>query len=99
MSIRIRFVDSVTVALCAARSMPKPGDIYLDDGAHHALAEKFAADFQSEGYNTAPHYPDETIVREREESNNPNRDWWDKTYGGDTGNPTKDAGRGVDEGD
>ena len=80
MSIRIRTVDGITVALCAARSVEKRGDVYLDDNQHHALAEKFAADFQSEGYNTAPHYPDESAVREREESNNSARDWWDKEY-------------------
>lgn len=80
MSIRIRHVDGLLVALCAARSVEKAGDVYLDDSQHHALAEKFAADFQSEGYNTAPHYPDETERREREESNNPNRTAWDALY-------------------
>ena len=80
MSIRIRRVGMVTVALCAARSIGKPGDIHLDDAAHHALAEKFAADFQSEGYNTQPHYENETTLREQEESNNPMREWWDSVY-------------------
>jgi hypothetical protein len=58
----------------------KPGDVYLDDSQHHALAEKFAADFQSEGYNTHPFYEAETVIREQEESNNPNREWWDSVY-------------------
>jgi len=81
MAIRLRHVDGLTVALCAARSVEHAGDVYIDDNQHHALAEKFMADFQSEGYNTVPHYPDETAMREREESNNPARVWWDVTYG------------------
>jgi hypothetical protein len=85
-SIRIRVVDGVMVALCAARSVEKLGDIYLDDAAHHALAEKFAADFQSEGYNTHPYDAHATAIREREESNNPNRDWWDTQYAHEAGN-------------
>jgi hypothetical protein len=81
MSIRIRLVRGQWVALCAARSMPKDGDIYLDDGAHHALAEKFRADFQSEGYpEIHPYDPDQTRLRDQEESNNPNREWWDREY-------------------
>ena len=81
MAIRLRRVDDLTVALCAARSVEKPGDVYLDDNQHHALTEKFAADFQSEGFNTHPFYPDETTKRELEESNNPARAWWDFTCG------------------
>lgn len=49
MSIRIRVVDGVTVALCAARSVPQAGDVYLDDAQHEALASKFAEDFAHEG--------------------------------------------------
>lgn len=87
MSIRIRVVDGVTVALCAARSVPKDGDIYLDDAAHEALAGKFATDFASEGRmfpwanpRLFPLADPHAALREREESNNPNREWWDKTY-------------------
>lgn len=80
MAIRIRKVGSIMVALCAARSVEKPGDVYLDDEQHHALAEKFAEDFQSEGYNISPYYQNEAAVRAAEESNNPNRTWWDKQY-------------------
>jgi len=128
-SIRLRVIDGVTVALCAARSIPKAGDVYLDDAQHAALASKFAADFASEGrmvraehmrvlrrsfdhalitevqtYNGIPAYactasqlalreaiavvldvqpdPDDHVaLRAREESDNPNRTWWDKTYG------------------
>lgn len=80
MSIRIRIVDGVMVALCAARSVPKPGDVYLDDAAHHALASKFTEDFTSEGGLIAVNL-EESALRACEESNNANREWWDKTYG------------------
>lgn len=49
MSIRIRKIEGKLVALCAAKSEPKEGDIYLDDNAHHALYKKFYKDFESEG--------------------------------------------------
>ncbi len=81
MSIRIRVVDGVMVALCAARSVEKPGDLYLGDAEHHALAEKFMEDFQSEGYDTKPFDSHAVTLRSQEESNNPNREWWDQTYG------------------
>ena len=35
MSIRIRIVDGVWVALCAAKTKAEPGDTYLDDYIHH----------------------------------------------------------------
>lgn len=80
MSIRIRLVDGIVVALCAARSMEKPGDLYLDDTAHHALAQKFARDWDmSDMIETAS-----ATRAGQEESNNPNRVWWDKQYGGPT---------------
>jgi hypothetical protein len=50
MSIRIREVEGETVALCAAKTKTKEGDIYLNDGAHHALMTKFTADLASEGW-------------------------------------------------
>jgi len=80
MSIRIRVVDGVLVALCAARSMPKEGDIYLDDAAHGALSDKFAEDFGTEGHDTRSLYPEQAAARAKEESNNPNRVWWDSVY-------------------
>lgn len=49
MAIRIRTINNCTIALCAAETDPKPGDIYLDDATHHALSTKFGLDFQSEG--------------------------------------------------
>jgi hypothetical protein len=54
MAIRIRVVDGVTVALCAVESDKMEGDIYLDDGAHHALSSKFGLDFHSMGYLADP---------------------------------------------
>ena len=44
-SIRIRVVDGVTIAVCAVETDPQPGDIYLDDAVHEALADKFASDW------------------------------------------------------
>lgn len=88
MSIRIRIVDGTTIAVCAARSVAKEGDIYLDDAAHHALTIKFGLDFDSMFHvkGTAPligphSYADERRFMEQEESNNENRKWWDETYG------------------
>ena len=49
MAIRIREIEGHTVALCAAKTKAKEGDIYLDDGAHHALSTKFGVDWVSEG--------------------------------------------------
>jgi len=48
MAIRIRIVNSETIAVCAAKTEVKEGDVYLDDNQHHALAEKFLRDFDSE---------------------------------------------------
>jgi hypothetical protein len=45
-SIRIRFRQGQTIALCAAETDAEPGDIYLDDACHYALAAKFAQDWQ-----------------------------------------------------
>lgn len=50
MAIRIRKVDGITVALCAAATEPAEGDIYLDDSAHEALSDKFAVDFKHMGW-------------------------------------------------
>lgn len=53
MAIRIRKIDGGVVALCAAETKAKKGDIYLDDNVHHALATKFAIDWDGEGLVTA----------------------------------------------
>ena len=87
MSIRLRIVNGRYLALCAARSVEKLGDIYLDDNWHSALAEKFSRDwddlFQKGGVYTTQ-FEDGTVdLIEQEESNNSNRSWWDCTYGTD----------------
>jgi hypothetical protein len=46
MAIRIRVVNGVTVALCAVEADPMPGDVYLDDAQHYALAAKFSRDWR-----------------------------------------------------
>lgn len=51
MAIRIRKLPAGTVALCAAETDSEPGDLYLDDGQHYALAAKFALDWQGETVN------------------------------------------------
>ncbi len=79
MSIRIRRIDGLTIAICAARSIFKPGDIYLDDAAHYALYVKFASDFASEGVSEQP--SPELAVMEQEESDNENRSAWDLLFG------------------
>lgn len=80
MSIRLRTLAGVRVALCAARSIPMPGDLHLDDADHHALAEKFAEDFTSEGTCVRSVDPVAAALRAREEDNNSNRDWWNGVY-------------------
>lgn len=50
MAIRIRRIKDKIVALCAAETDPKIDDLYyLDDNVHHALSEKFTADFKKMG--------------------------------------------------
>ncbi len=50
MAIRIRRVNGYTIALCAAETKPTEGDLYLDDGIHHALSTKFGLDWKEEGF-------------------------------------------------
>ena len=50
MAIRIRKRDKGYVALCAAKYKAKRGDLYLNDGMHEALSNKFDADFRSMGF-------------------------------------------------
>lgn len=54
MAIRLRTVNGLRVALCAVETDTKPGDVYLDDGDHYALAAKFARD-----WSTGWTYPEE----------------------------------------
>ena len=51
MAIRLRTVDDVRVALCAAETDAVPGDVYLDDCDHHALSAKFAQDWAGQRVN------------------------------------------------
>lgn len=53
MAIRIRKRAGITVALCAAKTKAKKGDVYLHDGIHHALTTKFSVDFMEEGFMNA----------------------------------------------
>lgn len=88
MSIRLRHVDGVgLIAICAARSVPKEGDVYLDDAAHHALSLKFLDDWKIYGderdMRPEPGIEDRRpmlAAMDAEESNNPNRDEWDRVY-------------------
>ncbi|MEE9510461.1 MAG: hypothetical protein V3V81_08205 [Candidatus Bathyarchaeia archaeon] len=50
MAIRVREVNGHLVALCAAETKPEPGDLYLDDTVHHALNDKFYADYLKMGF-------------------------------------------------
>lgn len=82
MAIRLRIVQGKWLAICAARSVAKEGDVYLDDPQHHALFSKCARDdFEMYGIEL-PYFNENLDLVEQEESNNPNRIWWDETYGG-----------------
>lgn len=61
MAIRIRTVNGHTIALCAACTQPKEGDLYLDDTIHHALSTKFGLDWYEEGFIGNP-LADEELV-------------------------------------
>jgi len=51
MAIRIRLnKKNHYVALCAAETKPKSGDLYIDDAMHEALADKFEKDWASMGF-------------------------------------------------
>lgn len=47
-SIRIRTVNGVRIALCAAETDAASGDLYLDDADHYALSAKYAHDYQGQ---------------------------------------------------
>lgn len=85
MAIRIRNIDGKTIAICAARSIAKEGDLYLDDDIHHALAIKFFDDYSSSGFIKQKFIHsekyEEELLMEQEESNNENRIWWDSFFG------------------
>ena len=57
MAIRIRFnEDGGYVALCAVESKAERGDVYLNDGMHTALSEKFTEDFKKMGFLNTKFY-------------------------------------------
>lgn len=62
MAIRIRTVNGHTIALCAACTKPKEGDLYLDDSVHHALSTKFGLDWCEEGRTGDPCADEELVV-------------------------------------
>lgn len=81
MAIRLRRTNAGLVALCAARTIPKDGDIYLDGNAHHALYVKFDLDFASEGLLKSIYADsEEAKAMEVEESNNVAREEWDRCF-------------------
>ncbi len=45
MAIRLRTVSGTKVALCAAKTFAEEGDIYLDDGWHYAISQKYWQDY------------------------------------------------------
>ena len=45
MAIRLRTINGIRIALCAAETDPMPGDTYLDDADHYALSAKYADDW------------------------------------------------------
>lgn len=81
MSIRLRIIEGRMVALCAARSVPADGDIYLDDAVHYALSQKFMADLDELAGGTLGADPEYARRMESGESNNPARDQWESDYG------------------
>ncbi len=46
MAIRVRRVNGVIIAVCAAETDEVAGDLYLDDAVHYALSMKFGRDYQ-----------------------------------------------------
>ena len=47
--MRIRMIKGKTVALCAAKTEARSGDLYIDDVMDHAIRRKLQADFIREG--------------------------------------------------
>lgn len=49
MAMRVREIKGKLVALCAAKTEAREGDLYLDDSVDHAIRRKLQADFIREG--------------------------------------------------
>ncbi len=84
MAIRIRTVGGTRVALCAAETDSEPGDTYLDDGDHYALAAKFCLDWQSQLVNWE--YPGEWAAMETQKLRDAEEELgrWQAQQGGST---------------
>lgn len=67
MAIRLRTVEGIRVALCAAETVPQSDDIYLDDADHYALAAKFSKDWA--GQIAGWEYPEEWAAMKTQEAN------------------------------
>ena len=67
MAIRIRVVNNETVAICAARSVKKKGDIYLNDNKHHYLSAYYTHLLEAEtGVQLAEHNQEDADKAERD---------------------------------
>ncbi len=62
MAIRLRVVDGLMIACCAAETDQEPGDVYLDDEQHYALAAKFSRDWRGRGFDVV--YDDHDAANE-----------------------------------
>ncbi len=62
MAIRLRRVEGTLIVICAAKSRPKDGDIYLNDEAGDKLAENEYDDLNwwERAYNMKNHTVDAT---------------------------------------
>ena len=49
MAMRLRQIEGVWVAVCAAKTRARPGDVYIDDAQDHAIRAKLSHDNRSEG--------------------------------------------------
>ena len=72
--------------MCAVESDAKPGDVYLNDGDHYALAAKFARDWQ--GQTLTWTYPDEYSAMDSQKVRDAQEeiDKWDKKIKDSNGN-------------
>ncbi len=68
MAIRLRTVQGIRVALCAAETDSCPGDKYLDDGDHYALSAKFSRDWS--GRLAGWEYPEEWAAMDSQKLRN-----------------------------
>lgn len=85
MAVRLRKFNKHTwVALNALKSIPKEGDIFLDNDIDNALLNKFTREYNnifSENRLPTNESLEEVEFVNREESNNENREDWDRRFG------------------